>query len=204
MIFDECHNAQKDHPMLRLMAFFNEYPESKHPRVIGLTGMLTAPSVKPQNVLTDLADLEARFRATIKTAQGDSFHDVLRHSTCPTETTITYNTNIASEFNEFLFRTLIRMIKTINEWPLEEGSEGLSERRNEKQQKIGKKFETICKEFKFQLENLGSYGGILANLAAIVDLELKKREATTSAAKLVSRSLITCKSKFSIILNKPN
>lgn len=40
---------------------------------------------------------------------------------------------------------------------------------------------------------LGSYGGVLANLAAIVDLELKKREACTTAAKWVSRSLITCK-----------
>lgn len=40
----------------------------------------------------------------------------------------------------------------------------------------------------------GLYGGGLANLAAIVDLEIKKREATTSAAKLVARALITCKS----------
>lgn len=40
---------------------------------------------------------------------------------------------------------------------------------------------------------IGSYGGTLANLAAIVDLELKKREACTTGAKWVSRSLITCK-----------
>lgn len=33
----------------------------------------------------------------------------------------------------------------------------------------------------------------MANLAAIVDLELKKREACTSAAQWMSRSLITCK-----------
>lgn len=223
MIFDECHNAQKDHPMLLLMAEFNRYKADQLPRVIGLTGMLTAPSIKPQNVLGDLQRLEATFRATIKTAQGDSFTDVLQHSTCPTETTIEFETNRPSQFHEFLLRTLAKMIKSINEWPLEETNERLSDRRHDKQPKIGKKFEGVCKEFEFQLKNLGAYqiifsdaknfgrffdmdiffhtggyGSYLANLAAIVDLELRKREATTSAAKLVSRSLITCKSMKSI------
>lgn len=157
MIFDECHNAQKDHPMLLLMAKFNEYPVNEHPRVIGLTGMLTAPSIKPSNVLTDLENLEARFRAVIKTAQGDSFKDVLIHSTCPTETVVSFETNLPSDFEQFLNRMLKKMIATIAEWPMDETSEGLSERRNEKQPKIAKKFETICKEFIFQLGNLGMF-----------------------------------------------
>lgn len=157
MIFDECHNAQKDHPMLLLMAKFNEYPEDKHPRVIGLTGMLTAPSIKPGNVLGDLEHLEARFRAVIKTAQGDSFQDVLIHSTCPTEKVVKFETNLPSNFQEFLIRMLTKMIKTITEWPLDETCQGLSDRRNEKQPKIAKKFETICKEFMYQLGNLGMF-----------------------------------------------
>lgn len=157
MIFDECHNAQKDHPMLLLMAKFSDYPEKQHPRVIGLTGMLTAPSIKPQNVLTDLAKLEATFRATIKTAQGDSFRDVLVHSTCPTETTIDYNTNFPSQFEECLTRMIYKMMDTISQWPLDESGERLSDRRTEKQPKIGKKFEAICKEFIYQMGNLGRY-----------------------------------------------
>lgn len=155
MIFDECHNAQKDHPMVLLMAKFNECPKELHPRVIGLTGMLTAPSIKPGNVLSDLQNLEARFRATIKTAQGDSFKDVLIHSTCPTEKVIEYEKYLPSDFHEFLNRRLNKMIKTINEWPLDEAGEGSSDRRNEKQPKIQKKFETICKEFMYQLGSLG-------------------------------------------------
>lgn len=155
MIFDECHNAQKDHPMLLLMAKFADYPENQHPRVIGLTGMLTAPAIKPVNVREDLERLEATFRATIKTAQGDSFRDVLLHSTCPTEKVYTYETNVQSDFHAFLGRMLEKMIKIINEWPLDETHERLSDRRHEKQQKIGKKFETICKEFMYQLHNLG-------------------------------------------------
>lgn len=156
MIFDECHNAQKDHPMLLLMAKFNDYPKEQHPRVIGLTGMLTAPSIKPANVLTDLESLEARFRATIKTAQGDSFKDVLIHSTCPTEKEVNYEKNLPSNFHEFLIRRLEKMIKMINEWPLDETGEGLSDRRHEKQPKIQKKFESICKEFQYQLGSLGT------------------------------------------------
>lgn len=185
--------------------------------------MLTAPSIKPVNVLSDLEYLEARFRAVIKTAQGDSFKDVLMHSTCPTEKVIEYEKHVSSEFHEKLVRKVNAMINMVNEWPLDETSEGLSERRNEKQPKIQKKFTTICKEFIYQLGSLGmvlnacnqsihiqsnletkalsknwsiqlgSYGGILANLAAIVDLELKKREACTTPAKWVSRTLITCK-----------
>lgn len=41
----------------------------------------------------------------------------------------------------------------------------------------------------------GLYGGLLANLAAIVDLELKKREAGTASIILLSRALITSKLK---------
>lgn len=37
----------------------------------------------------------------------------------------------------------------------------------------------------------GLYGATLSNLAAIVDLELKKREAGSTAARWVSRALIT-------------
>lgn len=155
MIFDEAHNAQKDHPMSLLMAKFNDYPEHLHPRVIGLTGMLTAPSIKPGNVLNDLNQLEARFRATIKTAQGDSFKDVLMHSTCPTETVIEYERNLSSDFHDLLDRRISKMIKAINEWPLDETTESLADRRNDKQPKIQKKFETICKEFNYLLGSLG-------------------------------------------------
>lgn len=38
---------------------------------------------------------------------------------------------------------------------------------------------------------VGLYGGILSNMAALVDVELKKREANTSAAKWLARTMIT-------------
>lgn len=204
LIFDECHNAQKEHPMASLMAKFNEYPANEHPRVIGLTGMLTAPSIKPINVLSDLDNLEARFRATITTAHGDSYRDVLQHSTCPNEQEIQYETNPPMECQDSLFYILKNMTETINEWPMSD---------REKQLKIKKNFEPICEQFKRQLKNLGKYieikfgpiftmnvyqfwssglyGSVLANLAAIIDLEMKKREACTTTTKWIARALIT-------------
>lgn len=147
MIFDECHNGQKEHPMASLMAKLNEYPTNKQPRVIGLTGMLTAPSIKPINVLSDLNNLEARFQATIKTAHGDLFKDVLQYSTCPNEQLIRYEANPQSELQDSVFCILKNMMETINEWPM-------PDRGNEKQLK---NFELICEELKNQLENLGKF-----------------------------------------------
>lgn len=59
-----------------------------------------------------------------------------------------------------------------------------------------KPFGLFKKLFKFYS---GLYGSIYAAMAMIVDLELKKREATTSAVEILTRSLITCKRMFSSV-----
>lgn len=155
IVFDECHHAQKDHPMLMLMAKFKDCEERHHPRVIGLTGMLTAPSIKPMNVLADLLRLEGTFRATIITARGDSFTDVLMHSTCPTESVLSFESNPVQNSYKSIEDKVKRMLAVIKSWPLDETHERTIDRRYDKQPKIQKKFEKICKEFSFQLGNLG-------------------------------------------------
>lgn len=150
MIFDECHNAQKEHPMATLMSKFSEYQENEHPRVIGLTGMLTASSVKPINVLDDLTNLEARFRATIKTAHGDMADEVRVYSTCPNEQFILYDENPNTELQDSISEILKNMKETINEWPL-------SDSEDENQLKVGNKFDSIFVDFLRQLKNLGMF-----------------------------------------------
>lgn len=186
MIFDECHNAQKEAPMASLMTKFSEHPDDEHPRVIGLTGMLTAPSIKPINVLTDLTDLEAKFRATIKTAHGDLAGEVLEFSTCPKEELIPFTENPTTDFRNSVVVILANMKQTIKEWPL-------SDQGNESQLKAGNKFDPFCDGFQKQLENLGLYGGALANLASIVDMEIKKRETSNTTFRWIFRALITSK-----------
>lgn len=140
IVFDECHRAQKDHPMQKLMRLFEKYDEDEQPRVIGLTGTLTPPSTKPQNILDDLNRLEKTFRATITTAKGESFTDVLMHSTCPEETIIIYETNCLDDSHKSIFRKIDGMKQLIESWDL------------------GKtKFGSICDEFSDHLVNLGMY-----------------------------------------------
>ncbi|XP_031624659.1 endoribonuclease Dicer-like [Contarinia nasturtii] len=192
IVFDECHNAQGEHPMLMLMEKFCEVPEKDHPRVIGLTGMLTTSSIKPMNVLDDLRKLEGKFRATITTAKGAAFNDVLMYSTRPVEQVIIYEKYFPSSFQEFIINKVDLMHKLIKNWPLDVQHETNRDiRRKDKQPKVQSKYEGICRDFTYQMTNLGLYGATLSNLAAIVDMELKKREADTSSAKWVSRALIT-------------
>lgn len=153
MVFDECHNAQKEHPMKLLMNKFANIPEKEHPRVISLTGMLTTPSTKPLNVLDDLRNLEATFRAIITTAKGDDFNDVLMHSTCPNEQILEYEKCV--EKHSYIEHKLKDMLQRIGEWPLDNMGERRSDPRLEKQPKPSKKYETICKEFGYQIYNLG-------------------------------------------------
>lgn len=142
--------------MKLLMNKFADIPESEHPRVIGLTGMLTTPSIKPQNVLDDLLKLEATFRATITTAKGADFNDVLMHSTCPAERVLEYEkNNFLVENQDYIARKVKDMVKMIGEWPLDNMIARNSDPRLEKQPKPSKKYETICNDFQYQIGNLG-------------------------------------------------
>lgn len=152
IVFDECHHAQKEHPMLMLMAKFKDLPESEHPRVIGLTGMLTAPSIKPQNVITDLNRLESTFRGVIATAKGASFQDVLMHSTSPDEKVIYYEKYL--NLDDAISRKIEKMKEMINGWSLDPTHE-TRDRYNDKQPKIQTKFESICKDYEYQINTLG-------------------------------------------------
>lgn len=154
MVFDECHNASKEHPMLMLMKKFEDCPNNQHPRVIGLTGMLTASSIKPENVLEDLKRLEATFRATITTVKGEAFNQVLMHSTRPEERIVTYETNFQTEFDKFIERKVASMKEMIENWPLDATHE-IVKNRIEKQPKAQTKYAKICKEFLFQVGNMG-------------------------------------------------
>lgn len=162
IVFDECHHAQKDHPMLKLMEKFRDIdgkvPKENHPRVIGLTGMLTTASIKPQNVLEDLRRLESTFRGTITTARGAAFNDVLMYSTRPDESVLTYDTNFPDDFQKTIGARVAEMLELIKNWPLDIDNEIVKrDFRKDKQPKTQTKYETICKEFNFQVGNLGMF-----------------------------------------------
>lgn len=155
IIFDECHHARGKCPMLMLMAKFQDYPEEDHPRVIGLTGMLTRDSIKPHDVSEDLKDLEKTLRSTITTAKGAAFDDVLKYSTRPVESVLSYESHLPTEFQECIIRRVDSMIELIKNWPLDNTHQVNGDNCRDEQTEIQIKYEYICKELKFQMRNLG-------------------------------------------------
>lgn len=193
IIFDECHHAHKDHPMRELMKCFcdKSLKEYMLPRVIGLTGMLTSPSVSPQNVIEDLNQLECTFRSAIATAKGlTAFSEVLDYSTAPKEIRMEYAPpTLTSEAIQFIQKEITDLIEQIKLWPVEK-KETLDLKVNRTPSPL-KSLINSLKDFVYQMNDFGIYGGSIAGLAMLVDLELKKRECGTSTMRMIIRSIIT-------------
>lgn len=197
IIFDECHNAQKEHPMHQLMSCFTDRTlnESLLPRVIGLTGMLTSPSVKPVNVIDDLIRLESTFRSAIATAKGlTAFREVLDYSTAPREIRLEYAPpTYMSPALILIEKKIEAAAKMIELWPVDSKHDrnGTMDLKANRTPSPLKSLMNSLKDFVYQMKDFGLYGASIAALALLVDLELKKRECSTSIMKLLLRSLIT-------------
>lgn len=196
IIFDECHNAQKDHPMHQMMACFNykTLDQSKLPRAIGLTGMLTSALVKPENVIADLIRLESTFQSAIATAKGlNAFNEVLEYSTAPTEIILEYPPpQIKSAAIHMIEEKIKYVNKMILSWPVEKTDRnGTMILKAQRTPSPLKSLRNSFNDFVYQINDFGLYGAYIAALALLVDLELKKRECTTSIMKTLVRALIT-------------
>lgn len=162
IVFDECHNAQGEHPMSHLMAKFTDVPECDHPRVIGLTGSLTSASVKPQNVLQELRDLEARFRSTIVTVQGlNAYADVLMHSTKPNESVIQFEQRAHTPFLNFIMSRAVELKNMIKNWPII-NTRNTTDETLKRVPTIQKKINSICDDF---IYHIGSTGAVFASFS---------------------------------------
>lgn len=203
IIFDECHNAQKDHPMHQLMSCFGDVSlnQSQLPRVIGLTGMLTSPSVKPANVIDDLIRLESTFRSAIATAKGiTAFNEVLDYSTAPKEIRLEYAPpTFPSPAILLIEKKIEAVIKMVELWPVDKNDKnGTMDLKANRTPNPLKALINSMKDFIYQMRDFGLYGASIAALALLVDLELKKRECGTSIMKLLIRSFITREYRFQL------
>lgn len=155
IVFDECHNAQGEHPMAHLMAKFADVPERDHPRVIGLSGSLTPASVKPQNVLKELRDLEAKFRATIVTVQGlNAYEDVLMHSTKPNESVIQFEQHAHNAFINFIMNKCEGLKTLIKGWPII-NTRNTTDETLKRVPTIQKKINSVCDDFIYHVGSTG-------------------------------------------------
>lgn len=157
IIFDECHHGRNDHPMHQLMSYFNGYPKTELPRVIGLTGSLTSASVKEQNIVDDLLALEATYRSTIATVKGmGELQNVLIYSTRPKESMEQFQTYIKPQTMDNILSQINEMLKGLDDWPIDTSHEKQhiidhSKQRPSPVKKLGK----LLKDFCYHCNDLG-------------------------------------------------
>lgn len=180
IVFDECHHARMNHPYHELMKQFKYIDPSKQPRVIGLSGMLIgiSSSITEENVEDELKALESTLLSTIVTVNRlQEFKNVLLYSTNPTESFLRYDPTPPCELVRELIERVgeirfdlslieIKDMTTINPQTL----------RKAKQPNKLKELSLLFEDFKFELEEMGLYGGFLSLQAVRVQFELVKKQ----------------------------
>lgn len=179
IIFDECHHGRMNHPYHELMKQFQYVDPKKHPRIIGLSGMLIGISSKitQATVEDELKALESTFLSTIVTVNRlQEYINVLLYSTNPKESFLKFSVagpcdlmkNILEKVSEIRWElSLIKIgsLMTINPQTL----------RKTKPKKL-KELELLFEDFKYELEEMGIFGGYLSLQAIRVQFELVKKQ----------------------------
>lgn len=193
IVFDECHHGRKDHPYHEIM---KQFPQNStgDVRIVGLSGMLIGNDKKtrPHTVSDDLVRLEATFQSTVITVNKmEDYKNVLMCSTnaeegcvtfvpTPTPPCITGITNMLEGFQEMLKQVTFENYQTINPKSLL-----LTTPRKVKD------LELMFNDFKFQVDQMGAYGGYLSLLSILIQLELVKRWCDTEKYREVVKACIT-------------
>ncbi|XP_055377203.1 endoribonuclease dcr-1 [Condylostylus longicornis] len=192
MIFDECHHATKGHPMLQLMGQFADACQKSLPRVIGLTGILIKSTT--DNIIEELKNLEAVFRAKIATVSSfNHLQNVLLYSTKPKEVLISFD-DIDSKhrITNSIQQLVSECISKFQDFKIDETHFVLT-KNMETTRYINpiKKMKNLLEDYVYQLNDLGLYGGYIAMLSVLVEVELKKRRAETIASRNMYRIIIS-------------
>jgi endoribonuclease Dicer len=179
VVFDECHHGRMNHPYHELMKQFQYIDSKKHPRIIGLSGMLIGISSKisQATVKDELHALESTFLSTIVTVHRmQEYKNVLLHSTNPTEGFLKFGVSEQCELTKQIIQrvseirwelSLIKIdsLMTINPQTL----------RKTKPKKL-KELSLLFEDFKYELKEMGIFGGYLSLSAIRVQFELVKKQ----------------------------
>lgn len=196
LVVDECHAGRGDHPMHQLMSKFQHVPKEFHPRVIGLTGVLLKKDCLPSMVEQELTTLENVFHGTISTVDNASaFAEVMEFSTDPDETCLYYDPVMSSEVISQCESDVKALILCVEGYRLEKFSQKSKNFMRDSPNDV-KEVRVLFNDFIYQLNDLGIYGGSIAILAVLVELELKKRQCESKAQTNLYRFCITIAEKI--------
>ncbi|CAG9860697.1 unnamed protein product [Phyllotreta striolata] len=169
LIFDECHRGVKDHMMRQLMKVFEMLNDP--PRVLGLTATLLNGNCEPSRVMDEVVFLEETYHSKVATVE--ELELVLQYSTNPNECFSIFETHVPAlletsvinslrEFQTLIKNTRIESMK----FPIK--LNGLVSLKSEK---WPSKICNLIDDLVFHIDTLGIYGGYLACLSHIVQLE---------------------------------
>jgi endoribonuclease Dicer len=211
IVFDECHHGRKDnivlgnsskknnkinptgkdHPYHEIMKQIN----SDHKvRIIGLSGMLIGNDnkIKAVTVPEELLKLESVFLSTIITVNNlDDHKNVLLCSTNAKERLLQFRkpsisqsinevSRILENLQEMLLKVKLDNYITINPKSLRETTP----------RKV-KDLILLFKDFHYQANEMGPYGGYLSLLSTLIQFELIKRWCDTDAYREIVKVCIT-------------
>ncbi|XP_039299429.1 endoribonuclease Dicer-like [Nilaparvata lugens] len=186
IVFDECHNAVKNHPMRCIMKFFENVPASQQPHVVGLTGSLLNSTIEEGKVNEYIRELEATFLSRIITSVNENMAlAIARYSADPQQEMVAFSpgTHMRSELCTSINIVLDSAIRNVTLFnlkmeedfvPLKPSIHAIAMEENNK---LNKKLANMIVDIKYQMENLGAHGAYKAALAMMILLERKKRSA---------------------------
>lgn len=198
IVFDECHNATRNHPMTQVMAAYNRLlvagtAADRLPRIIGMSGTLLGAQVKALSVLADMQRLEQQFHATITTVcSTEQFVNVLVYSTKPTESLILFDEWPNETPTKIHINRLVeKFLRINNDWPL--GTKLVTTKTTMRAGlvKLTKVIRSLFTDFQYQMADLGMYGASLSIMSVLIELELEKRGCDSTIKRQLCRQAIT-------------
>lgn len=177
LIFDECHRAVSNHPMRQAMKLFEKAPPNQYPRVLGLTATLLNGNTKPNNVKEEIRQLEITFMAEIQTSLDEEM--VKLYSTNPVESKVTHDDNNCSHIcYRFCDSRLTNLKSLFDIVQIEDNVDPPPNLRpkdsyqiDSNSKKTNKRLKNVANDILSNLQMMGIYGGSLAVLAHLVQVQ---------------------------------
>ncbi|XP_046981769.1 endoribonuclease Dicer-like isoform X1 [Schistocerca americana] len=192
IVFDECHRAVNDQPMKKVMDAL--ITKEATPRVLGLTGTLLNCNCKPSEVPRLLKELETTFRSKIATILNSE--EIQSFSTNPEEMLMNYDKSEEAEALQRARRMLedcedfILSVDFTEDSTLEIDGPDHSHLMIDKK-KINKKLRNVLGDVRYQLGEVGVYGGYLATLLHKVELIRWQQHAENSTISVLLETMVT-------------
>nr|WDQ26714.1 Dicer 2 [Sogatella furcifera]WOZ50366.1 endoribonuclease Dcr 2-like protein [Sogatella furcifera] len=215
IVFDECHAAVKEHPMRCIMKFFEGVPPEQQPHVVGLTGSLLNSTVNEAQVSKYIRELENTFQSRVITSVDEKMAlAIARYSTDPRQIIVQFSpghhmsSSLCTDVKQVL--DVVTHMLGLLDLKMEEDFARVRPSKHavamEKTNELNKKLANMIVDIKFQMENLGAYGGFKATLAMMILLERKKRSAQlqkhSNAYQFIITLLTYARKIFSDVIDK--